>query len=394
MKKKILGERYEALSLKVRLLLFFIDIIGTLLFLPLKMVKHKTEKYTPKNVTNILILRLDGLGDLVISTAALREIRQGFPNAKITLVVGSWSKGLAECISYYDRLIVHDFILFSFFRGNRKIYFGRNLEFIRKLRSAKFDLGIDLRGDLLSIIPLFLSGTKFRFAKATRGGGFLLTHTVQWSKDDILHEKDKALRLPEDLGVVIKNRDMELLLCKEDQKCIEEYLAGKGIDRCELIVTIAPRALYVWRSWRPERFAEVVSAISQRYEIRIVLVGSRKDRSILDQIDELSGFKTVNSAGDLTLSQVVALIDRSMVFIGNDSGLIHIAAAVKTPLIQLFGPGEDQKFGYTDGKNILLMKNDCPYHPCTQRRCTYQQKWCMDQISVEDVLKAFRKMRL
>jgi ADP-heptose:LPS heptosyltransferase len=72
--------------------------------------------------------------------------------------------------------------------------------------------------------------------------------------------------------------------------------------------------------------------------------------------------------------------------------LIHIAATQKIPMIQLFGPGEWEKFGYTGNNNILLMKTDCPYHPCDQRTCKYQDHWCMDQISVEDVMGAFRKI--
>ena len=78
--------------------------------------------------------------------------------------------------------------------------------------------------------------------------------------------------------------------------------------------------------------------------------------------------------------------------IGNNSGLTHIAAAVKTPMIQLFGPGEPEKFGYGNDKNILLMKSDCPYYPCDQRSCKYRNHWCMEQISVEEVMKAFREI--
>ena len=388
MKKKILGERYESVSLRVRLLLFFIDIIGTLLFLPLKMVKHKTEEYTPKNVTNILILRLDGLGDLVISTAALREIRQGFPNAKITLVVGPWAKDIAKCITHYDRLIIHDCFLFGLFRGKRRLNLKREVSFIRELRNSQFDLGIDLRGDLLSIVPLFLSGARFRFAKDTRGGGFLLTHVVKWDRESQRHEKDKALKLVEVLGVDVKRRDTELTVLEEDQEYVEEYLSRKGIQPSDNLVTIAPRALFFWRSWRPERFAEVASLAVNVFRYRVVLTGSGEDRRILKRISALADSDTINTVGDLTLSHVVALISRSAVFLGNDSGLIHVAAAMKTPMIQLFGPGEPEKFGYVDNSSILLMNSDCRYRPCTQQKCRCPDDWCMDKISVRDVMRA------
>lgn len=391
MKNRLLSNRYESVELKVRMFLFLIDIVGNVIFYPLRIFNRGHEKYDPVKVKNILILRLDGLGDVVLSTAALREIRNGFPKARITLVVGPWSKDIVKCIPFFDRLILHDSFLFSFFRGNRRIDLRNELKFIKELRKTRFDLGIDLRGDLISIIPLYLSGAKFRFAKGTRGGSFLLTNIVKWDRKKIKHEKDKALRLVEALGAPVRYRETELSVPENDLEYVKKYLGEKRINQSNLLVTIAPRALYHWKSWRPERFARVASTITKEYKGKVVLVGSSSDRSVLHEINVLTQFKTINSAGDLTLSQVVALIGRSSVFIGNDSGLIHIAAAQKTPMIQLFGPGEPEKFGYTDNKNILLMKNDCPYHPCTQQSCKYDN-WCMDQISVEDVMRAFSRI--
>ncbi|RLB81604.1 MAG: hypothetical protein DRH17_08675 [Deltaproteobacteria bacterium] len=391
-KKTLLSIRYESVELKIRIFLFLVDILGNIFFSPFRILSRRHLKYDPKKVKNILILRLDGLGDVVLSSAALREIRKGFPQAEITLVVGPWTRDIVKCIPFYDRLVVHDSFLFSFFRGSRRIHFRKELNFIRELRQNKYDLGIDLRGDLLSIIPLFLSGARFRFAKDTRGGGFLLTHIVHWNKGMIRHEKDKALQLVEALGVPIRNREAELSIPQKDIEHVERYLIEKGIKQSDLLITIAPCALYHWRSWRPERFAQVVSLIAKEYDIKVILIGSRGDRDILEKINDLAGSKAINCAGDLTLSQVAALISRSAMFIGNDSGLIHIAAAVKTPMIQLFGPGEPEKFGYTGNKNILLMKTDCPYHPCSQRSCRYKDGWCMDQISVDDVMGAFRKI--
>ena len=392
MKRTFLSNRYESIDLKVRILLFLVDIIGSVFFFPLRILNRRGGKYEPNKVGNILILRMDGLGDLVLSTAAFREIRNGFPKARITLVVGSWARDIAECISFYDHLIVHDCFLFSFFRGNRKFDFRGELKFIKELRKNKFDLGIDLRGDLLSIIPLYLSGAKFRFAKDTRGGGFLLTHIVKWQKRGIKHEKDKALQVVETLGLSIKSRDMELSIAQDDVEYVEKYMDENGLNQSELLVTIAPCALYPWRSWRPDNFAQVASAIMKTYNAKVVLVGNRDDRPILDEINALTEFKAINSAGMLSLQQVSALIYKSAIFIGNDSGLIHIAAAHKTPMVQIFGPGEPEKFAYTGKNNILLIKNDCPYHPCTQQTCKCQDNWCMGQILVEDVMRAFSKI--
>lgn len=392
MKKKILDKRYESVDVKVRLFLFVVDIIGAVIFSPLRILDKRKGLYRPENIKNILVLRLDGLGDLVISTAALKEIRKGFPDARITLVVGPWAKDIASCIPCYDRLIIHDCFLFSFFRGNRRIELLRELEFIKRLRSAKFDLGIDLRGDLLSIIPLFLSGAKWRFANDRRGGGFLLTHAVGRECAGMIHEKDKSLGVVASLGIPIRNRDMELCLPCDDLRFVDSYLQDKGIVSTDLVVTVAPCALYRWRSWPEEKFGEVISIIEGKFGGRVVLVGSPDDRPVLERIGGLSKGRPINSAGDLTLSQVAGLIGRSAVFIGNDSGLIHIAAAMKTPMIQLFGPGEPEKFAYSDKRNILLIDRNCPYWPCTQRECKCPDNWCMDKITVGEVVASLSRI--
>jgi lipopolysaccharide heptosyltransferase II len=392
MKRNFLSNKYESVDLRVRVLLFLIDVIGCALFCPLKIFNRIFKKYDPQKVKKILIFRLDGLGDVVLSSAALREIRQGFPQAEITLVVGPWAKDIARNLPFYNHLIVHRCFFFSFFRGDKKIRLREELKFLKKIRQTKYDLGIDLRGDLLSIIPLFLSKTKFRFARAGRGGGFLLTHSVKWDRTKIKHEKNKALKLVEALGIPIKNRDLELDIQQEDIRYVKRYLSEKGISQSDFIVSIAPCSLFYWKSWRPERFAKTASMIDKNYNAKVILIGSREEKDVLDKVQRMADCRVINTAGQLSLSQVAALINLSAVFIGNDSGLIHIAAAVKTPMIQLFGPGQPEVFGYRDNRSIILMKGDCLYRPCRERDCKNKQDWCMDKISVEDVMEAFEEI--
>lgn len=121
----------------------------------------------------------------------------------------------------------------------------------------------------------------------------------------------------------------------------------------------------------------------------MVLIGGPEDRPVLEEINALTGGKTINTAGELSLGQVATLIETLSVFLGNDSSLIHIAVALKVPVIQLFGPDDPEPFGYTGGNNILLMKTDCPHNPCTQRDSKHKDNWCMDRISVDDVIKHF-----
>lgn len=325
---------------------------------------------------------MDGLGDLVLSTAALREIRKGFPEAEITLVIGPWSAGIAPCIPYYDRLIVHDAFAFGVFRGERRIKISQEWAFIRNLRESRFDLGIDLRGDILSILPLFLSGARFRFGRNRWGGGFLLTHPVATDRSRDVHEKDKTLALLEALKIPVTDRALELLIPEKDVAFIKRFLSERQIPLEGRIVTMAPAALYPWRTWPPEKYADVISQLAKERPCWIFLLGGPGDWETLERIKEKSGVQPINCSGLLSLCQTAALLQRSSLFVGNDSGLSHIAAAVKAPLIQLFGPGEPEKFGHRGPKQILIHKADCAHHPCHQRDCLAPQEWCMNNIAV------------
>jgi lipopolysaccharide heptosyltransferase II len=376
----------------VRLGLFFIDLLGAVLFLPCRLYRQFSKRYDPKDIKKILILRMDGLGDLVISTAALREIRKGFPEAEITLAIGPWSQGIASCIPFYDRLIVHDSFAFGIFRGERRINLGQEWAFIRRLREYHFDLGIDLRGDILSIIPLFWSGIRFRFGRNRWGGGFLLTHPVSTDMTKDVHEKDKTLALLHLLKIPVTNRELELRVPEVDDSFIRRFLQEFDIPPGEVILAVAPVSLYSWKAWAPERYAELITRLSKEIPCLVFLVGGPDDKTILDGIASRSGGRTINCSGLLNLCQTTALLRRASLFIGNDSGLSHIAAAMQTPLIQLFGPGEPEKFGHKGASRIVIQRSDCPYHPCQQRDCITPSEWCMDKITVMEVLMAARTL--
>jgi lipopolysaccharide heptosyltransferase II len=388
----MLSNKYESLSFGVRLGLFFTDLIGGILFSPYFLLRRLQRQYDPRDIKKILILRMDGLGDLVISTAALREIRKGFPEAEITLTIGPWSQGIAPCIPFHDHLIVHDAFAFRVFRGGRLINLGQEWSFIRRLRKERFDLGIDLRGDILSIIPLFLSGIRFRFGRDRWGGGFLLTHPVSTDRSKNVHEKDKTLALLNALKIPVTNRKLELRVPEAEDAFVEQYLRECQISLNVKVVTIGPMALYSWKRWPPERYAELIKRLSEEISCRVFLLGGQGDKEALDGIASQSGVETINCAGLLNLCQTAALLRRSNLFIGNDSGLSHIAAAMKTPLIQLFGPGEPEKFGYTGAGWIVIQRKDCPHHPCQQRECITPSDWCMNKITVADVLVAARRV--
>lgn len=247
-------------------------------------------------------------------------------------------------------------------------------------------------GDILSIIPLFFSGIPFRFGRDRWGGGFLLTHPVSTDRSKDVHEKDKTLALLDALKIPVTDRELELHVPKAEEAFVERFLRECEFPREWRIVTVAPAALYSWKAWSPEKFAELLTRLGREISCSFFVIGGPEDKEILDGIAKQSEARTINCSGRMNLCQTAALLRRSDLFIGNDSGLSHIAAAVKTPLIQLFGPGEPEKFGHTGPGRIVIQRADCPHHPCQQRDCITPGEWCMNKIAVGEVLAAARRL--
>jgi len=351
---------YENIKFQTRLFLSIVDFIGTILFLPAKVIRLTgNQKFNPAKVKNIIVYRLDGLGDLALSLKALSGLRETYSQAHITLVVGPWSEPLARLTKYYDELVVYDSYLFSIFRKSTAFSFKKEINFFQKIRQRKYDLGIDLRGDILSIIPLVLSRARYRFAKATQGGGFLLTDIVNISNLSELPDSQRNAEVIAAVGVENKDREIELNV----KPCVREKIKP--------LVVIAPLALYRWRTWPKKNFDE----LSQR------LVAE-------------SGVDVISIEKKMEFTGLVSLIKDADLFIGNDSGLNHIAALFKIPLVQLFGPGIAKRFGHYYDRARVLQDKTCPYHPCPQPICKNKENWCMEKISVDEVVEAAKESLL
>lgn len=378
--------KYESINWKVRWLLSAVDAVGYVLFAPLLIYNKLFRRYDPGQVRRIGIFRLDQLGDFVISTGALREIRHRFPDAHITLIVTSPNKGLAETCPFVDEVVVYDNFFFRRLRGDRGLRLGHEVRSIAHLRNLRFDLGIDLRSDLLSIIPMFFSGARIRFARRGRGGGFLLTHVAR-NPRCIRSEVEKTFLIAEAVGVEVRDKSLYLPVKEEDSRFVDDYLKRKKVARDKTLVVMAPCAHWVWRAWPPGKFAELCRRLVEKFGLPILLIGTNEEGEVIRGIVEQAGKGVVNTAGEFTLAQVIALISKCGMFVGNDSGMIHIAAAFRKPQVQLFGPGPPESFGhYYDGAKVVL--GPCPCQPCVQTRCLNTENWCMERIPVDEVFQA------
>ena len=234
---------------------------------------------------------------------------------------------------------------------------------------------------------MFLSGVPKRIGFSFSGCGFLLTDPVPYSPQD--HWVDITYGILDYLGVSDYTRAFRIRLDLLAEQT--EFL--RSLEKSRPLVAICPGARWYGRLWPPARFAQVADHIAQTYGATVVLTGAHADRPICRKIEENATTSLHNLAGKLSLLQFAALLQRCDLIVTVESGQVHLAAAVQTPMVALYGPADPRQSGpYWPGaeeKGILLTEGyRFPCSPCGQKRCVRPRDSCMQAISTERVIRA------
>jgi lipopolysaccharide heptosyltransferase II len=357
------------------------------------------------DVQSILVVRIDEIGDTVLASVWLRNLRRAYPKAHITLVVKAETLGLLQQCPYVDELVT-----LTFPRGRAMRWFMLPwvmVSFARKrLASAKFDLAILPRWDVDAHYATFLtyaSGAARRIGFSehvnerkcvlNRGFDALLTRAVDERK--AVHEVEHGFALLEALGTQPDDAGLELWYDGADRSAAAELLRRLGIGESERILAIAPGAGRPRRQWPKERFAEAAKQVSEKHGLRVVVVGGPADRPAGDWLAGEIGPRAVSAAGETTLRQTAALLSRCACFIGNDSGPLHIAAAAGVPVVEISSHPLDgdpadvespRRFGPWKSRAAVIQP-DRALAPC-RKRCTAGSAHCITRVGVSDVVTA------
>lgn len=349
------------------------------------MVKSTLDVYQDSlNNFKILIIKFSSLGDIILSTAAIKAIREKFPKDKykISFLVGEESKDILLGSPYIDELLVCDF------KGKDKGW----REFLRLahvLRKKDFDIAIDLQNNRKSHLLALLSLALDRYGY-DRKLGFLLNHRIKDRKsptDPITHQ----FKILESLGIELKNPSLELWPQKDDEQYIEEFLNSEWRGSHQKLIGINISASKRWPSkdW-PLRHVALLCEELCRRDIRPVITGTEKD---LDEANTLltmiKGVKPINACGKTTINQLAALIKKCSLYISPDSAPVHIAASLQIPFIALFGPTDPRRHLFP-AKNYIVIKKDLSCSPCYKAKC--KNRKCMYSITSEEVLAAIDRL--
>ncbi len=348
------------------------------------MVKNTLEVYAEAlNNFKLLIIKLSSLGDIILSTPALRAIRERFPRHKISFMVGEESKDVLLRCPYIDELLVVD--LKNKDRGLKGLLaVGRNL------RKKSFDLVIDLQNNRSSHLLAFLSLSLERYGYNNRKFGFLLNHWIRDDKppiDPVTHQ----FRVLKMLGIDLKDRRLELWPGKNDDEYVDGLLSSEWLSADQKLIGININASRRWltKCWPKANIARLCEELGLR-NMRLVITGTQEDAAEAGAlISMVKNTKIINACAKTSVNQLGCLIKRCAVYISADSSPLHIAAAVDVPVIAFFGPTDPARH-MPPARRSVIIRRELPCSPCYKPRCRHNK--CMNLISVEEVLQAIEKL--
>lgn len=334
--------------------------------------------YSPDEIKKILVIRMDRIGDVVLSLPTVRALRQNFPRAFIGFLTTEYTKDLVRENKDINEVIIYcrNFT----WRGRRR--------FIKKLRGYGFDLAVVLSPYFESALLGYLSAAPFRIGYPFNGAGFLLTQKADINSH-YKHEIEACLDVVRMVGVDTPEKNPELQLNPGAEKYAADFLNKHNILPADLIISIHPGGYEEHTRWMPERYAQVADILVDKYQAKVILLGAKADRDIVNNIMKAMSQKAVIADLGNSLPELAALIKHSSIFLGNNSGPMHIAAAVGVPVVAIFGAinllDHENRWAPQGEKHIIVRKKmDCV--DCHPGHC--RQFDCLRMVGVEDVLAA------
>lgn len=329
-------------------------------------------------LNNFLIISTTGLGDTIWCTPALRALRQTYPDAHISVITSEIGAKVLEHNKHIDEIyILSDSPIFSLFR------------FFFALKKSKFDVALIFHSSQRTILPFC---ALLEIPKIVGTAGMhkeldeLLTHPLEKKEQ---HEIARRLEIVEAVGAHVSDYSLDLPVRKEDEDAVNRFLDGHGIPSHIPLIGLHPGAKNTFKQWEPKNFTEVGNRLHHHLGAQIFITGDHAEALLLLEIaSKIPG--AIPIAGELSIGVLTALIKRMSLFISNDTGPMHMAFAVGTPTIALFGPTDPKLCGPFHVKNVEVISVAKTCAPCLGKEC--QEPFCLLQIGPERIYDAALKL--
>lgn len=338
-----------------------------------------------------LFIRFGGMGDILLATPSVRALAEAYPGISIDFVVGG---GMADALS--GNPLVGKVMVFDKRGDDAKLH--RFLPFLVRLAQTHYDLVINLHPSAKSYMMAAATGahTHLTFRKRME---------VRADTGRVAHAVDDFTKELRPLGILeVRDRHLDFVVPHAARARLQETLDAEGIGDDTRLLVINPAASRPLNRWPQERFGEVAAAFSGRPGIRVVVTGAPSSfLTVMDGLDEValaqdvasSDARIVNLAGRLTVKEFGALLSRADAFLTCDTGPMHIASALDTPLVVLSGAADPNRTGPLNSNATVLIDSALSCVPCRDRVCRRKDVLCMQNLSVASVIAALEaSMRL
>lgn len=317
-------------------------------------------------VKRILVINLSNIGDVILTTPVIQALRENFSRAQIAVLVGPRAFSVFKSDRRIDKKIIYD----------KGIAWRNKLGLVNRLRHEKYDLVIDLRHSLFGL----LLGARYRtplFLKAPRS---------------LLHMKDRHLWKLETLGLNInKSAGPSVGFSEDDQDHVKQLLNKWQLKDRQMFVAVAPGARSMTKRWEKKGFQDLIKRLVKEYRAKIVMVGDKGDQPLAKAIITQIKPRPINLCGETSITQLAFLLTKCRLLISNDSAPMHLAWAMHTPVVAIFGPTDHKKYA-PRGAGDIIIRRDLSCSPCSESLCRKGTRECMKSISADEVFIASKKI--
>jgi lipopolysaccharide heptosyltransferase II len=328
-----------------------------------------------QNIGSILFIRVDRVGDMVLSTPAFRAIKAALPKVQLTVMASPANAPILKNNLDVDEVIVYD----------RSAGLFEKMKFVNGLRCRHFDLAIDPHTDyeLKTAWLAGMSGAAHRIGYAAFGREIFFNcpaPKIEGNK----HFVDGALDLLKHIGIPSENRNPAIYLGADEQAWAGQWLQENGFQG-KKIVAIHPGAYYETQRWLPDHYAELIRLIRERSQADVILFGGPSDIKVIDDIRSRVKMDICVCIQD-DLRKFLAILSQCQVFVCNNSGPLHCTAALKIPTISFMGPTVKELWMPVGEEHYVLREDDLPCIGCNLGYCKIKTHDCMRRIKPERVI--------
>ncbi|MCF7894510.1 MAG: glycosyltransferase family 9 protein, partial [Candidatus Omnitrophica bacterium] len=348
------------------------------------------RKSIPKNIKKIIILRVGNIGDIICAVPAMEAIRKNFPEAEITLLSSPGKYGAVGAKELLKNTI---------FLDKLKIYYHEDINtlkdkisLIRKLKKENYDLFIEFPKNLADF------GTEMRnmiFAKiigCQYALGFKVSTIKMFAKIQSKYisfdnEVERLLKIIQKESLKISDVLFPLPISAEDKKIVNNFLFK--LDN-EKLIALNPNAKRQTNRWPLKRFGEVGRWLVNHYNARVFIIGGNADRKRMAELKKMIGVGAVDLAGKFSLLQTIELLKHCQFLVSNDSGAIHMASAVNTPVVGIYSARDLKNKWYPYGERNVIFRKSPKCQVCFKEECNNLA--CLNKVKTDEVCEAINKL--